>query len=144
MALFHVLVTRATCSCQLVENPKVVRSEECDGIKLRRGEKRVLNAVNKALGQEALHRCLVDPARQGRALERISGGPEKVFLLVRPQAAMQGCPDADCAAAQPFRVGASMAQSTLLCASSGTERLASTCFHCCLRLATPDPVWHLN
>ena len=58
-------------------------SEECEHIKLRRGEKTLLNGINKRLGLESLQRCIVDPARQGRVLERISTGPQKIFLLVR-------------------------------------------------------------
>ena len=61
----------------------VARSAECSSIKLRRGEKKLLNSLNKQLGQECLEHCIVDEHRSDRPKERIGTGPEKVFVMVR-------------------------------------------------------------
>lgn len=57
-------------------------SQEFSGIKLRRGEKRVLNTINRSAGQGRIRFCVTDGGAAGRRKERITSGPEKIFLLV--------------------------------------------------------------
>ena len=60
----------------------IASSSECSHIKLRRGEKRLLNGINKQLSQDSLQRCIVDEHKASKAKERISTGPEKIFIMV--------------------------------------------------------------
>ena len=60
----------------------IAKSTECSHIKLRRGEKKALNSINKQLGQGCLERCVVDDHKSGKVKERIGSGSEKVFVMV--------------------------------------------------------------
>nr|AKI32384.1 DNA helicase [Watanabea reniformis] len=60
----------------------LARSQEFSGIKLRRGEKKVLNAINKSVGEGRVRFCVPDPNRSQRPKERIATGPEKIFIMV--------------------------------------------------------------
>lgn len=67
----------------------IAKSSECSHIKLRRGEKKVLNSLNKELSQDKLDHCIIDDHKAGKAKERIGSGPEKVYIMVSHQ---QSCP----------------------------------------------------
>ena len=60
----------------------IAKSQEFDSIKLRRGEKKVLNAVNKSWTEGRIAYCVPNPAKPEKHKERITDGPEKIFLLV--------------------------------------------------------------
>lgn len=60
----------------------IAKSHEFDSIKLRRMEKKVLNAVNKSYNDGGIRYCVPNPAKLEKAKERISSGPEKIFILV--------------------------------------------------------------
>ncbi|KAA6419380.1 MAG: putative ATP-dependent DNA helicase HFM1-like [Trebouxia sp. A1-2] len=62
-------------------------SAEFSSIKLRRSEKKALNAINKGSNVEggkahAVRFCVSDPHKPQKAKERISSGPEKIFIMV--------------------------------------------------------------
>ena len=61
----------------------VARAQEYSNIKLRRGEKKVLNAINKSVSEEKIRYCVPRPENRDKAKERINTGPEKIFILVR-------------------------------------------------------------
>ena len=66
----------------------VARSEELSGIKLRRSEKKPLNAINKGSSNSAdkahnVRFCVPDPNKPQKAKERISTSAEKIFVMVR-------------------------------------------------------------
>lgn len=65
----------------------VARSEELAGIKLRRSEKKPLNAINKGSSstadkEHAVRFCVPDPHKPQKAKERISSSAEKIFVMV--------------------------------------------------------------
>lgn len=60
----------------------IAKSQEFDSIKLRRGEKKVLNAVNKSFTEGRIAYCVPNPVKLEKHKERISTGPEKIFILV--------------------------------------------------------------
>ena len=60
----------------------IARSTECSGIKIKRGEKKQLNALNKLLSHDRLEFCILDEHRADRAKERLASGPEKLFVMV--------------------------------------------------------------
>ena len=60
----------------------IASSTEFDSIKLRRAEKKALNAVNKSHGEGRIRYCVPNPAKPEKHKERISTGPEKIFILV--------------------------------------------------------------
>ena len=65
----------------------IAQSAECSGIKLRRSEKKPLNAINKGGSAEngkahAIRFCVPDPHKPQKTKERISSGPEKIFIMV--------------------------------------------------------------
>ncbi|DBB06327.1 TPA: Sec63 [Trebouxia sp. C0004] len=62
-------------------------SAEFSSIKLRRSEKKPLNAINKGSNVEggkahAVRFCVPDPHKPQKTKERISTGPEKIFIMV--------------------------------------------------------------
>ena len=61
----------------------ISKSQEFDSIKLRRAEKKILNAVNKSYTEGRIRYCVPNPAKPEKHKERISSGPEKIFILVR-------------------------------------------------------------
>ena len=66
----------------------IARSAEFSGIKLRRSEKKPLNAINKGSGPEkgkshAVRFCVPDPHKPQKTKERISTGAEKIFIMVQ-------------------------------------------------------------
>jgi hypothetical protein len=60
----------------------VAESNEFNAIKLRRGEKKVLNAINKSHTKGAVRYCVANPQKPAKPMDRISTGPEKIFILV--------------------------------------------------------------
>ena len=62
----------------------VAKAQEYSNIKLRRGEKKVLNAINKSVSEEKVRYCVPRPENRDKAKERITTGPEKIFILVGP------------------------------------------------------------
>ena len=71
----------------------IARSQELSGIKLRRSEKKPLNAINKGSSStadkvHAVRFYVPDPKKSQKAKERISTSAEKIFVMVRPQAVM--------------------------------------------------------
>ena len=60
----------------------ISESQEFDSIKLRRGEKKVLNAINKSWKEGKIAYCVPNPANKEKHKERITDGPEKIFILV--------------------------------------------------------------
>ena len=74
---------------------RIARSAEFSSIKLRRSEKKPLNAINKGGSNSgngssskdrkahAVRFCVPDPHKPQKAKERISSGPEKIFIMVR-------------------------------------------------------------
>lgn len=65
----------------------IAQSAECSAIKLRRSEKKPLNAINKGGSAEngkvhAIRFCVPDPHKPQKTKERISSGPEKIFIMV--------------------------------------------------------------
>ena len=66
----------------------IARSEELSGIKLRRSEKKPLNAINKGSSStadktHAVRFYVPDPNKAQKAKERISTSAEKIFVMVR-------------------------------------------------------------
>ena len=70
---------------------RIARSAEFSSIKLRRSEKKPLNAINKGSSSggsskdgkaHAVRFCVPDPQKPQKAKERISSGPEKIFIMV--------------------------------------------------------------
>ena len=71
----------------------IARSAEFSSIKLRRSEKKPLNAINKGSSSSgssskdgkahAIRFCVPDPHKPQKAKERISTGPEKIFIMVK-------------------------------------------------------------
>ena len=74
---------------------RIARSAEFSSIKLRRSEKKPLNAINKGSSSSsssggsskdgkahAVRFCVPDPHKPQKAKERISSGPEKIFIMV--------------------------------------------------------------
>ncbi len=65
----------------------IAGSAEFSGIKLRRSEKKPLNAINKGSNVEggkahAVRFCVPDPHKPQKTKERIGNGPEKIFIMV--------------------------------------------------------------
>jgi len=65
----------------------IAGSAEFSGIKLRRSEKKPLNAINKGSNVEggkghAVRFCVPDPHKPQKTKERIGSGPEKIFIMV--------------------------------------------------------------
>ncbi len=65
----------------------IAGSAEFSGIKLRRSEKKPLNAINKGSNVEggkghAVRFCVPDPHKPQKAKDRIRTGPEKIFIMV--------------------------------------------------------------
>ncbi|KAK9806413.1 hypothetical protein WJX73_003409 [Symbiochloris irregularis] len=60
----------------------IARSTECSSIKIKRGEKKQLNQINKQLGHDRLEYCILDDHRSDRPKERLGSGPEKSFVMV--------------------------------------------------------------
>ena len=60
----------------------VASAHEFSSIKLRRGEKKILNAINKSFSDETIRFCVPRPENHDKAKERISTGAEKIFILV--------------------------------------------------------------
>lgn len=94
---------------------RIAHSAEFSSIKLRRSEKKPLNAINKGSSSSggssgskdgkahAVRFCVPDPHKPQKVKERISSGPEKIFIMVRqqlidlgggcmPASAWQNCP----------------------------------------------------
>ncbi|KAK9810502.1 hypothetical protein WJX72_011853 [[Myrmecia] bisecta] len=57
----------------------IARSDEFSGIKLRRDQKKILNAINKGQG---VRFSVTDPAKPQKAKERISTAADKIFILI--------------------------------------------------------------
>lgn len=57
----------------------IARSSELSGIKLRRSEKKVLNAVNKS---EDVRYHVMNAGKPGKVADRISTAADKIFILV--------------------------------------------------------------
>lgn len=60
----------------------IAKSQEFESIKLRRGEKRTLNAINKSHKDGCIRYCVPNPAKPDKHKERISTAAEKIFILV--------------------------------------------------------------
>lgn len=60
----------------------VAGSKEFEGIRLRRGEKKVLNAINKSIKDGRIRFCIPQSSSSRRPAERISTSQEKIFILV--------------------------------------------------------------
>lgn len=71
----------------------IARSAEFNSIKLRRSEKKPLNAINKGSSggssssskdgkAHAVRFCVPDQHKPQKAKERISSSPEKIFIMV--------------------------------------------------------------
>ena len=65
----------------------IASSAEFSGIKLRRSEKKPLNAINKGSNVESgkahtVRFCVADPHKPQKTKERIGSGPEKIFIMV--------------------------------------------------------------
>ena len=67
---------------------KIACSAEFSGIKLRRSEKKPLNAINKGSSKvegskaHAVRFCVPDPNKPQKTKERINTGPDKIFIMV--------------------------------------------------------------
>ena len=66
----------------------IARSAEFSGIKLRRSEKKPLNAINKGSSSgsgkaHAIRFCVPDPHKPQKTKERISTNAEKIFIMVK-------------------------------------------------------------
>lgn len=72
----------------------IASSQECSHIKLRRGEKKLLNGINKELGQASLEHCIVDNTKHSKVKERIGNAAEKIFIMVSLVHDCYGNPDA--------------------------------------------------
>lgn len=60
----------------------VASSREFECIKLRRGEKKALNAINKSHKEGQIRYCVPNPANPEKVKERINTASEKIFILV--------------------------------------------------------------
>ena len=61
----------------------VAHAGDFDSIRLRRGEKKVLNAINKSVAEGRIRFCVPSAPGSQKHKQRITSGPEKIFILVR-------------------------------------------------------------
>ena len=61
----------------------VAHADDFDSIRLRRGEKKVLNAINKSVAEGRIRFCVPSAPGSQKHKQRITSGPEKIFILVR-------------------------------------------------------------